>query len=332
MAAAARWLIDEAPVPGEGRFFLLVDEFDPHEPFDTPEPYASMYDTAWNGPHMIWPPYAQGPDVLTAEQRRQVRAQYGGKLTMIDAWLGRVLDAVTASGHEDDTAVVVMTDHGHYLGEKDIWGKPAVPVYEPLGHVPLMVRWPGIDAGARDALTTTVDVFATIADVFGVAPAHRTHGRSLLPVLHRTVQAVREWVLAGVWGREVHVVGPGCKYARAPVGGNAPLSLWSNRWSTMPVHRFPDLRLPVPDDRAWLDHMPGSTVPVIRQPFGPGDRLPYWAAGPFDGHRLFDLDEDPAEEHDLRGTPLEAELADLLRTALVDVEAPDDQLARLGLT
>jgi hypothetical protein len=195
-----------------------------------------------------------------------------------------------------------------------------------------MVRWPGIDPGARDALTTTVDVFATIADVFGVAPAHRTHGGSLLPVLHRTVQAVREWVLAGVWGREVHVVGPGCKYARAPVGGNAPLSLWSNRWSTMPVHRFPDLRLPAPDDRAWLDHMPGSTVPVIRQPFGPGDRLPYWAAGPFDGHRLFDLDDDPAEEHDLRGTPLEAELADLLRTALVDVEAPDDQLARLGLT
>ena len=64
------------------------------------------------------------------------------------------------------------------------------------------------------------------------------------------------------------------KYVRAPVGGNVPLSMWSNRWSTMPIHAYPDLRLPLPDDRAVLDRMPGSTVPVIRQPFAAGDALP----------------------------------------------------------
>ncbi|MGH2685961.1 MAG: sulfatase, partial [Actinomycetota bacterium] len=80
-----------------------------------------------------------------------------------------------------------------------------------------------------------------------------------------------------------------------------------------------------------LDRMPGSTVPVIRQPFDPSDVLPFWAWGGFRGNHLFDLADDPAEDHDLAGTPAEKEAADLLRAALEEVEAPDDQYLRLGL-
>ena len=332
MAAAATWIDEHAP--HHDRFFLLVDEFDPHEPFDTPEPYASMYDDDWEGAHLIWPPYArdaQARGVITARQAQQVRACYGGKLTMIDAWLGRVLDAIERQSLWDSTAVFVLTDHGHYLGEKDIWGKPAVPIYEPLGHIPLMVAWPGAAAGSTEALTTTVDVHATIAEVFGVEAVHRTHGYSLVPLLTGEGTATREVALAGVWGREVHVIDGTSKYARAPVGDNAPLSMWSNRWSTMPVVGVPELRLPVPDDRARLDHMPGSTVPVIRQPFAPGDMLPFWAWGGFSGHHLYDLVEDPTEARNLAGTAGEKEAADRLREALLAVDAPDDQLERLGL-
>ena len=64
------------------------------------------------------------------------------------------------------------------------------------------------------------------------------------------------------------------KYARSAVESNFPLSMWSNRWSTMPIHAFREIRLPRPDDRAWLDRMPGSKVPVIRQPFVSGDLNP----------------------------------------------------------
>jgi hypothetical protein len=53
--------------------------------------------------------------------------------------------------------------------------------------------------------------------------------------------------------------------------------MMSNRWSTMPIHGFPALRLPRPDQRATLSHMPGSTVPVIRQPFEGADPVPFWA-------------------------------------------------------
>jgi arylsulfatase A-like enzyme len=345
MAAAARWLRDEAPansgrvpldqfpdnMPRYERFLLFIDEFDPHEPFDTPEPYASMYDPQWQGPHMIWPPYIHGAlerGALTPGQARQIRAQYGGKLTMIDSWLGRVLDALEP--YEDDTAVIVTTDHGHYLGEKDIWGKPPAPGYETMTHIPLMVYWPGAPPREVDALTTSVDLSATIVDVFGAQWRHHTHGRSLRPLITGEVTSVRDWALCGVWGREVNLVYDHRKYTRAPQGRNAPLSLWSNRWTTMPVWNFHDLKLPPPDERAVLDHMPGSTIPVIRQPFVDGDMLPYWAAGHFDGNHLYDLADDPDEDRNLAGTVREKVAADLMADALKDVEAPDDQLERLG--
>jgi arylsulfatase A-like enzyme len=234
----------------------------------------------------------------------------------------------------DDTAVIVCTDHGHYLGEKDIWGKPGVPVYETLGHMPLFIAWPGVEPTTVSALTTTVDLYATLADLFGVAGdvKHRTHGRSLRPLLSGEATSVRDHALMGVWGREVHLVDGDVKYARAPAGDNAPLSVWSNRWSTMPVHGYEEvLRLPDPDDRAFLDRMPGSTIPVIRQPFAAGDPLPYWAAARTRGNLLFDLNDDPTEDRNLAGSPAEKEQADRLREALLAVEAPDDQLARLGL-
>ncbi|HZU71692.1 MAG TPA: sulfatase [Acidimicrobiales bacterium] len=330
MATAAAWLDRHAR--SHDRFFLLVDEFDPHEPFDTPEPYASMYDPGWEGPRLIWPPYtAKGSEVLSPDQRRHLRANYGAKLTMIDHWMGRILDAFDAHGLWEDTALVLCTDHGHYLGEKDVWGKPAVPVYETLGHIPLLVAWPGSDARHVPALTTNVDIFATVADVFGVQTRQETHGRSLVPILDGGATSVRDWALSGVWGREMHLLTDGYKYCRAPAADNFPLSMWSNRWSTMPVTSHPDLRLPLPDRRAVLDHMPGTDVPVIRQPFAAGDRLPFWALGRFTGNHLWHLDEDPDEDRDLAGTPTEKEMADALRQALVSIGAPDDQLARLGL-
>ena len=62
MTAARNFLRDDAPWhrDHDQRFLLFVDEFDPHEPFDTPEPYASMYDPDWDGAHLIWPPYTNG--------------------------------------------------------------------------------------------------------------------------------------------------------------------------------------------------------------------------------------------------------------------------------
>jgi hypothetical protein len=77
--------------------------------------------------------------------------------------------------------------------------------------------------------------------------------------------------------------------------------------------------------------MPGSSVPVIRQPFREGDLLPFWSLATPPGNHLWKLSEDPGETNNLAGTPLEKELEEKLREALRAVEAPDDQFERLGL-
>ncbi|HUO11183.1 MAG TPA: sulfatase [Caulobacteraceae bacterium] len=335
MTAAARWIDENAGA--HERFFLFVDEFDPHEPFDTPEPWASKYDPDWEGPHLIWPPYIVGArkrGVLDDRQARQIRAQYGAKLSMIDHWFGKLLDRIDANGLADDTVVIVCTDHGHYLGEKDTWGKPGCPIYQTLGHIPLMIRAPGVAPGTCEALTTAVDIYATLTDLFGVTLRQRTHGRSLLPLLSGQATSVRDWLLTGVWGREVVLVNGRHKYVRGPAAANGPLSMLSNRWSTMPTHGAldPHEALPFPDRRAFLDRMPGSDLPVIHQRWEAGDAVPYWARTRSGGNHVFDLVNDPGEEENLNGDALEAELAEQLHAVLTEMEAPKTQFERLGLS
>ena len=341
MQATAKWLAEDAPVhraKGE-RFFLFVDEFDPHEPFDTPEEWATRYDDSWEGPHLTWPPYAidaykQG--ILTERDARQIRAQYGGKLSMIDHWLGRVLDSLDATNAWEDTAVILCTDHGHYLGDtdvhgRDVWGKPGLPVYKPLGHIPMLVSWPGVVPATNDALTTSTDIHATIAEVFGAPVKHTAHGKSLVPVLANEQSQVRDWLLTGVWGREVQIVTNEWRYTRGPSGANAPHSMWSNRWSTMPIASMPDYKMPMPDDRAVLDFMPGSTIPVIRQPFREGDLLPFWSYAKQYETLMFNRAEDPDETVNRFGDSIAKEAEELLRVALTEVDAPSEQFERLAL-
>ncbi len=335
MRAAADWLRRGAPE--EAPFMLFVDEFDPHEPFDTPEPWSGRYDPDWDSELLIWPPYdvgAVGKGRLSEREGRQIRANYGAKLSMIDHWVGEVFAALGERGLWDSTAVIVCTDHGHYLGEKDIWGKPGVMQFEPLGHIPLLVHWPGRSGGTTcGALTTNVDINATIADLFGVERSGTGHGASLVPLVRGDAAQVRPWAIGGVFGNWVQVTDGHRKYARGADGQNFPLSMWSNRWSTMPVHGLEDqVRLPPPDRRARLDFMPGSDVPVMRQPFEPGDRLPFWVGhNAVDAHFLFDLDNDPDESENLTGTGVEADMVEMLRDALQTVEAPGEQLQRLGI-
>lgn len=338
MQAAADWLSMHTSTADDAPFMLFVDEFDPHEPFDTPAPWANRYDPDWTEDLMIWPPYSVKTvekGILSEREAHHVRANYGSKLSMIDHWFGKVMDTLDELELWDDTAVIVCTDHGHYLGERDMFGKPGVPHYEPMGHTPLLIAYPGVANNPVSALTTNVDIHATLCDLFDVIPDHTIHGSSMIPLLEGSATSIRDWAVSGVYGRWVHVLDSnGHKYARSSVSDdNLPLSMWSNRWSTMPVPQLPQLKLPMPDRNAYLDFMPGSEIPVIRQPFQPGDMLPYWCANQRPNlHCLYDLKNDPDESENLLDTPQEKRMVDLLRAALDELDAPREQLQRLGVS
>ena len=228
MRATSEWLKSNAT--SHDRFLLFVDEFDPHEPFDTPAPWANLYDPGWQDDMIIWPPYAVGAQekgLITARQAKHIRANYGSKLSMIDHWLGEVLDVMDDQNLWKDTLFILCTDHGHYLGEKDMFGKPKAMQYETLGHTPLLIPHP--EAAPRDlqALTTNVDIHATLADYFDIQVDHPTHGYSLLPLINGSKSSIRDWAIGGIFGNWVQIQDGHFKYARAPVDSNFPLSMWS---------------------------------------------------------------------------------------------------------
>ena len=209
---------------------------------------------------------------------------------MIDHWLGRIIDVVDRHDAWDTTAFILCTDHGHYLGEHGGCGASRrCPCTRSSGTSRCSSRGRAWRPRTCDALTTTVDLHATLCDAFGVTPEHRTHGHSLVPLLEGTATAVREWALCGVWGREVHVADATRTFAKAP-GRDATVRC---RCSPTGGRRCRSAPCPIGGSRSpitapGLDRSPGSDVPVIRQPFDPSDDLPFWAVGGFNGDLLYD--------------------------------------------
>lgn len=326
--AAANWL-------GERRadrpFFLQVESFDVHEPFDVPEPYASMYgDGALRDRFTLWPPYqdaaAQAAFMAQAspEEIAYVRSQYGAKLTMTDRWFGRLLDALDSRNLWDDTAVIVTTDHGHDLGERGGFGKQ-YPHFDSHANIPLLVWHPDLPGrgGARTGLTSTVDLFASVLDIAGLAPPARTHSRSVLPMLQGDGGNGRDAVIYGTFSH-----GLCCTDGEWTLIQPPDRSLPLNAYSTMVPTTI------APQDKA-VSHgffIPGVEMPqwqIPVSPDGPGDRRAL-DSEPL----LYDRRADPGQQNNLWGLApdQQARMLRLLRDTLAGYGAPPELFARLRLS
>ncbi|MCH7905987.1 MAG: sulfatase [Chloroflexi bacterium] len=184
------------------RFFLWVDMWDPHEPFDAPWYDLKLYaDPDFDGQVVHYPPYGRNT-FMTAAESKHVRAMYAALVTMTDRWVGRILDTLERTGRLDDTMVVHITDHGHLFGEHDLEGKPGGQfgnLYETITRVPMLIRHPGgAGAGSRvQGLVQPVDVLPTVLDFLGVDPPDNVHGHSLWPLVRGDVEDVRDHVVSG---------------------------------------------------------------------------------------------------------------------------------------
>lgn len=188
------------------RFFLLVDSFDVHEPWDPPQWYVDRYDPGYEGQVVIQPRYLDRLDYISEAELRHVRALYAAEVTMVDRWLGRFLEHVQDLGLWEHTAIVFISDHGYYLGEHEYTGKHTVdvpqrgwPLYAEVARVPLFIRVPGLAPGRSAALAQAVDVHATLRELVGVPhgpEAAPPHGVSLLPVLRGDAAAARDLAIS----------------------------------------------------------------------------------------------------------------------------------------
>ncbi len=200
--------------------------------------------------------------------------------------------------------------------------------YEPLGHIPLLVYWPGVPGGTT----------ARRVDDQRRHPRHhrrrvRRHAaRRGARRVARPAGARRSGAGAGVGHRRrLRQLGPGHRRpaqvrprrrrrrtSPSPCGRTGGRPCPSTAWRTWSACRRPT------GAPAWTI-LPGTDIPVIRQPFEPGDRLPFWVGhNVVDAHFLFDLTSDPDEDENRAGTGSaeESDMVELLRAALQDVAAP----------
>ncbi len=122
--------------------------------------------------------------------RSLVRA-YLATISFMDSQVGRVMEALEASGQADNTVVVLWGDHGWHLGEKGITGKNSL--WERSTRVPLILAGPGISKGARCARPAELlDLYPTLLELCGLPARTDLEGHSLVPQLQRA-SAPREW-------------------------------------------------------------------------------------------------------------------------------------------
>ena len=188
MTVACRWL--ERNWKEHERFFLYVDTFDPHEPWDAPQWYVDMYDPGYEGEKVNYPLY--GPsEYLSSKELGHARALYAAEVTLVDRWVGRLLQSIEDMGLLENSVVAFTTDHGFYHGEHGLIGKNDisqgwlryVPLYEEVAHIPLILHYPGCQPRREQAFVQPPDFMPTFLELAGAADSGTMHGRSLVPLL-----------------------------------------------------------------------------------------------------------------------------------------------------
>ena len=152
IAEALRWLGEESDAP----FFGWVHLYDPHTPYEAPEPYRSRFPRTRSG-------------------------AYDAEIAWTDELVGRLLDGLAELGHLEDTLVVVLGDHGEALGEhKEL--DHGFFIYDEVVQIPLMIAGPGVPSRVVPDQVRIVDVMPTALELLHVEAPASVQGTSLVPL------------------------------------------------------------------------------------------------------------------------------------------------------
>ena len=203
--AVTQWLGEHR----DEQFLLWIDSFNPHEPWDAPEPYRSMYGPA-RGYEGRYLPMPMGPEMdwTRPGDLEHVHALVNACATETDHYVGRILDRLDELKLTEDTLLVLLSDHGVPLGEHGSIRKFNYPLYEELSRTVCLVRWPAqLPAGARVAgLTENLDLFPTLLAAADIEPTTPPEGLDLLPLLRGDVARVRDELYLGAFNYNAGVV------------------------------------------------------------------------------------------------------------------------------
>ena len=183
-------------------FCLVASFLSPHNPYDPPAPYNTLFDDVKMPARVMgsdevqekpreayeyinrtlgWP---YKTDELTDAQIEKTKRCYYALCTLVDDWVGQIVDALREKGVLDDTIIIYTSDHGDLLGDHGLVYKQCF--YEQSARVPFIVHWPKRIAPSRIGdLAEMVDLFPTLCTFAGASFGHKVHGRPLQQLLER---------------------------------------------------------------------------------------------------------------------------------------------------
>ncbi|MBN2474167.1 MAG: sulfatase [Pirellulales bacterium] len=204
----ASWAVEQLDTGPDKPFFLSVGFFLPHVPCYATQKWFDVYpedslelppvrfDDRDDTPRFSWYLHWRLPEprlkfLQEAGQWKNLVRSYLACTSFVDSQVGRVLDALHRNGYDDDTVVVLWSDHGFHLGEKLITGKNTL--WDRSARVPLMFAGPGIAAGARCGRPAELlDIYPTLIELCGLPAKDGLEGHSLVPQL-QDATAPRPW-------------------------------------------------------------------------------------------------------------------------------------------
>jgi arylsulfatase A-like enzyme len=190
------------------QFFIWIDSFDPHEPWDPPSVWdpktPCMYDPDYKGKHMFLPCAELVDGLYTEPELHHIRMLYAEMVTVCDRQLGRLMKAIHKLGYDENTMLWMVSDHGQPLGNGEhghgLMRKCRPWPYEELAHAPSIIRVPGAKSGQRiSSFIQSVDVAPTVCAWLGIGIHPDMQGKNLLPLIFGEVDKVRDFAIAGYY-------------------------------------------------------------------------------------------------------------------------------------
>jgi arylsulfatase A-like enzyme len=295
----ADWICQQLREPRERPWFLACGFYRPHVPLYVPQKWFDLYpleqvqlpahleddlnDVPDYGRDLSWSAMAPRHRWMVEHDqwRRGVQA-YLASVSFVDAQIGKILAALEQSGLQQETIVIIWSDHGFHLGTKQRWGKRSL--WEAATRVVLMIEAPGYASGAAsDRPVGLIDLYPTLIEMCGLDPLLGLDGHSLVPLLQ---DPQRDWVWPALttFGQHNHAVrSQNFRYIRyadgteelydhrtdphefvnlARRGGYAEVLEQHRRW-------LPQVNQPLAPGSANADARPGSAADIDGQPVFP---------------------------------------------------------------
>lgn len=332
--SACDWLKDNS---SQDDFFLMVEAFDPHEPFDVPDVYMDQYGgkEGLDRDYYEIPEYKRISDANVPEDAVDyLQRRYAALVTMCDHWFGKLIQQLKELGMYEDTMIMLTTDHGYFLGERDYLGKNYMHLYNELAHLPFLIKYPnGACRGEHiHQLTQNIDVMPTVLDFHEIEIPKEVQGVSLKPLTKDVSAPTKPYALYGYHALAMNITDGTYTYFCAPNKDNNPCYEYTAMPTTIrsclgigyeheitmgryfkrtdyPLYRFPVKKIAVIDQsNDPLKEVGESKLFNIKEDYGQATNL---------------IDQDPS---------LVLQFKELLVEALDTYEAPQEQKERLGLT